>query len=74
MLSNYLPFYVLNTLAILIELVFDMSKFIIINTAVLSLLLYEATMGVDWVKYRNILNNYRNAIGEAFVYRSEGIQ
>lgn len=66
--SNYIPFYVLNTLAILIELVFDMSKFIIINTVVLSVVIYEAIKSINWAEVQEIGNTYRDKIGSLFVY------
>ena len=66
--SNYIPFYVLNTLAILIELVFDMSKFIIINTVVLSVVVYEAIKSINWAEVQEIGNTYRDKIGSLFVY------
>ena len=68
--SNYLPFYVLNTLAILIELVFDMSKFIIINTVVLSVVIYEAIKSINWAEVQGVANTYREKIGSLFVYES----
>ena len=66
----YLPFHILNTLAILIELVFDMSKFIIINTVVLSVVIYEAIKSINWAEVQGVANTYREKIGSLFVYES----
>ncbi len=70
MTTPYTALYVLNTLAILIELVFDMSKFIIINTVVLSVVIYEAIKSINWAEVQGVANTYREKIGSLFVYES----
>jgi len=67
---SYLPFHILNTLAILIELAFDMSKFLIINTVVLSVVIYEAVRSINWTEVQGVANTYREKIGSLFVYES----
>ena len=68
MTTPYTTLYVLNVLAILIELAFDISKFIIINTVVLSVVVYEAIKSINWAEVQEIGNTYRDKIGSLFVY------
>ena len=63
---NYFILHALNTLAILIELMFDMSKFIIIHSIVCAILLVNAIKSIDW----DVVNEHRNTIGSWFIYES----
>tara|TARA_Y100000748_G_scaffold56576_1_gene45008 strand:- start:180 stop:395 length:216 start_codon:yes stop_codon:yes gene_type:complete len=63
---NYFILHALNTLAIIIELMFDMSKFIIIHSIVCAILLVEAIKSIDW----DVVNEHRNTIGSWFIYES----
>ena len=63
---NYFILHALNTLAILIELMFDMSKFIIIHSIVCAILLVDAIKAIDW----DVVNEHRNTIGSWFIYES----
>ena len=63
---NYFILHALNTLAILIELMFDMSKFIIIHSIVCAILLVDAIKSIDW----DVVNEHRNTIGSWFIYES----
>ena len=63
---NYFILHALNTLAIIIELMFDMSKFIIIHSIVCAILLVDAIKSIDW----DVVNEHRNTIGSWFIYES----
>ena len=68
---NYFLLYTLNTLAILIELVYDSSRFILVNSIVLSIIAYEYIMMIDWNEVKGVLKDTKNTIENAFTYKSE---
>ena len=56
--------WALYALAVLIELMFDTSKFVLVHSIVLAIIIKGAVMSIDWQE----VNQTRNRIGGYFVY------
>ena len=70
---NYSSLHILNTLSIIFELLFEMSKitlkaskFIIIHSIVCFILIKELIDSIEW----DVINEHRNTIGSWFIYES----
>lgn len=70
---NYSILHTLNTLSIIFELLFEVSKFtlkaskfIIIHSIVCAILIKEFIDSIEW----DVINEHRNTIGSWFAYES----
>lgn len=63
---NYTLFHALNTLSIFLEVLFDVTKFIIIHSIVCAILIIEFINSIEW----DVVNEHRNTIGSWFTYES----
>ena len=65
---NYSLLRLLNVLSIIIEFLFDASKFVLVHTIALAIITTEYIQSVDWARVVRNLKDTQEYINQQFVY------